>query len=778
MLMLQQVLLFLEASWLGSVSAYLPYDLPGGPRAASFDVHRKMRREEDHQDPDLVIGQGPLHRNNGEATNKPIAVIPPGGDRRVPIGSGSGVVSRASSLLDALPGSIDPKKAVKSALAWLRKEQHESMTRLNEVYVECGQNFKFNDSAVEACLTSDDVHLIKARLRNFNQTIKTVEGMEPEAHLISKQLQNAGEEMKKRTLQEGEAKVILKSEVYSDKEATRQISKTQELDHKEELRENVLRKYVKRIKADKTRADDANEYALLTHEEFHVRLNGLVKGITVGDQLAKAIFDRTGSILAAANRREASAGKMSERADKLINTTSTWSTIHQRLTEGETDPAQVQKEMDDSTEDKILKELRSLDEKASALPDQASNMSVDAARRGALNDFGIQGKDVNDTKRTAQEEKKDKDLRQQHRLKNSDDAGAHDEGIVQKLHLLGLSGGVQPKSGKIPLTPDALAGLDSDELTERAQQLTAGSNDDADAAKKGVPQLAAGGIHDHASSGFVEAKDDAFDDDIEGLGLRTSQDGSKLLNVGGFESDGNTEPQNLGSVETQSRDGGTNTEASVDEGEEDIPTLPDDPDDAPSVVKASASSVSRTADEENSVLDGESDGDAKFAISSPTAVPPIIMKFEEAKAADNDDSMHEAAGDQDEDLVEDDTPSSSERPPSFRGLYRREQTPESQHFLHVSNGRENFGFQAISRTLGVPVKDSPEAESDDPSQSGSDYGSEVRNMAFNRQVSTSDVPSPPDPDQILRALEHNVEKNRRAPRQVTSSGVFEISSDN
>jgi hypothetical protein len=244
----------------------------------------KMGREKDHKDPDLVIGRGPLHRNSGETNNKPIAVIPPGGDRRVPLGNGSGVVSTTSSLADALPGSIDPMLALKAALKKLRKGQSDSMTRLNAVYVACGK--KSDDEAVQACLTSDQVHVIKARLRNFNDTVKLVEGMYSEANSISNDLKVAGEEMKSATLQEGEAKVILKSEAFSDREAWRQIKEAKTIDHKEEVREKVLKKYVKKIKSDKHAADDANTYSLLTHEEFHVRLNGIVKGITVGDQLA------------------------------------------------------------------------------------------------------------------------------------------------------------------------------------------------------------------------------------------------------------------------------------------------------------------------------------------------------------------------------------------------------------------------------------------------------------------------------------------------------------
>jgi len=363
--MWQQLLLYLIALKLPTVSGYLPYDLPGGPKAASFDIHMKMGREKDPQDGDLVIGQGPLNRNSGK-NNKPIAVIPPGGDRRVPLGNGSGVLDRASSLADALPGSIDPVLALKAALKQLKKGQSDSMARLNDVYLACGK--KGDDKAVQECLTSDQALVVKARLRNFNETIGLVEGMDGEARSISKDLKGAGEEMKSATLQEGEAKVILKSEAFSDKEAWRQIERAKSIDQKEELKEKSLKMYVGKIKDDKQAADDANTYSLLTHEEFHVRLNGIVKGITVGDQLAKDIFDRTGSILEAARIREASASKMSERADSLINTTSAWSELHQQHADERLETLKRREQAKNKTvtdaDNKQLEKLRELDEDA------------------------------------------------------------------------------------------------------------------------------------------------------------------------------------------------------------------------------------------------------------------------------------------------------------------------------------------------------------------------------------------------------------------------------
>jgi len=113
----------------------------------------------------------------------------------------------------------------------------------------------------------------------------------------------------------------------------------------------------------KHEADDANTYSLLTHEEFHVRLNGIVKGITVGDQLAKAIFDRTGSILETARKREANALRMSMRAEELINTTNSWTEIQRERNQHMRPPEQV----NNNETNGHLEELRKLDKEASSL---------------------------------------------------------------------------------------------------------------------------------------------------------------------------------------------------------------------------------------------------------------------------------------------------------------------------------------------------------------------------------------------------------------------------
>lgn len=745
MFCLQQQLFFLTALWLWNVSAYLPYDLPGGPRAASFDVHRKMRREEDHQDPDLIIGQGPLHRNNGKDTNKPIAIIPSGGDRRVPLGNGSGLVAREWSLPDALPGSIDPMQSLQDTLATLEAGKRKTMIHLNEAYLACGR--QNNDTAVKDCLTSDGVHLIKARLRNLNETIKVVEGMEPEARSLKTELQNVGEEMKEETLQEGEAKVILKSEAFSDREAQNQILKATELDHKAETREKAIREYVKRSKADKQAADDSEAFALLTHEEFHVRLNGIVKGISIGDQLAKSIFDRTGYILKTAQQRENSAARMSERAEQLINTTNTWSKIHDHVTQ-DPKPVKKKKKKAETEDDKIFKELQDLDEHAS----QVTNGAIVQDAKSSLNDLGHS----NDTAKTSQ--KPQADMR--------------DDGSVQKLHLLRLSGGVQ-SNRKIPFTANALAGLDASDLAQQAQQLAAGGKGGSNMGQENDQQLVAETTDDADDDDNVadpvESKDDAFEDDDEGLGIRTSRDGSRLLNMDGFESAQDIQSESSDSAENP--DVLPKTEASIEQ-QDDVPALRPDPD-ASSVAQTAADRESTAPDAEkimtgSSTQDSEASSsgseyinDAGAMAASSSATPPIIMKFEE-HAMNTDDGDDPADDGADDDLVEDNSPS-LDRPPSFRGLYRQEPTLASRHFLHSSNGRENFGFQAISRALGVPVKESAEQEESDEVEehmpSDSNFGTEVKNIAFDDQV-----PSEPDPGSIIRALEHNVEKSRRDSR--------------
>lgn len=747
-----------------------------------------MRREKDPQDlrSDLVIGQGPLH-NNGDVNNRPIAVIPAAGNRSAPLGNGSGVRAAwsTSSLVRALPGSIDPVTSWKRALTKLKKGRQNSMTRLNEVYVACGR--KNNDSAVKECLMSDQVHLIKARLRSFNESVKIVEAMEPEARAITTELKAANEEMTKRVLQEDEAKVILKSEAFSDREAQRQISEADTIDHKQEIREKVLKGYVNQLKADHKAADDANTYSLLTHEEFHVRLNGIVTGITVGDQLAKAIFDRTGSILETAQKREANALRMSNRAEELINTTTSWSNIHDRARSNNVDqPEQVNAETNNH-----LEELRKIDERSEATSDEILNN----VEQGSLDGFGAQRRNI--TKRNDTLVKKSHHAR---RLKAQDKSSSE-----QKLHLLDLAAGGKPQTTKSAFTPEALAGLGSDELTEEATQMARGS-DGTDASKENLHQLLARNVEDDAVSGPVELNDDAFDDDENEVGLRTSKDGYKQLDmdsVGSFQS---MQPQPETSDSVGSRDPHSQATTSVDEeeeqdeqdptvpvekvnDEEEVPALPEDPDDADSVQAngstappaVEANTINSASSAEKSIVVDKPIHEKQASMASSAATQPsTIIHFDTptdtVKAADTvtDHSLPDEVGNSDEDLVEDDSPSSDKRP-SLRGLYHHEQTAASQHFLRTSLGRENFGFQAISRALGVRVKEKEE-EAQDQETDSSGFGTEVKDIAFHHETPGSDMPTEPDPGEILRTLEHNVEKNR-AQHEVESTGGFEISSD-
>jgi len=459
---------------------------------------------------------------------------------------------------------------------------------------------------------------------------------------------------------------------------------------------------------------------------------------------------------------------MSVRAQDLINKTNTWSQIqrlqYQKRKQGleGIDDDKEEEGLQETAEGK-LDELRKLDEQA-----QSVNKIVKTKIEDGTADFGRHSNaKSNSTKKKVQ------NTQRQRQFKDLEDAGTPDEGSVKKINLLGAT----PGATKTDFTPDALAGLSGDELTKEAQQLAASGDDGADVSK------------DDASSSPVEATDNAFEDEDE-LGLRTSKDGLKALDMDNYDPHEGTEPESSGSAESSKAE----TSADEDEdpvappapvvqeaSEQDVPLLPEDPADAPSTAQADA--VSSKLDTEKPIIKSidesivdKSIDDAQLAMASSGEAPPTIIHFD--KPEDTADWAQAKAGDpDDQDLVEDDSP----RPPSFRALYRHEQTPASQHFLRASLGRENFGFQAISRTLGVAVKEKEEeAESDeteDDGSSGSSFGTKVKDMAFHHQVSGSDMPTEPDPGQMLRALESNVEKNR-ARREVENTGGFEISADN
>jgi hypothetical protein len=281
-----------------------------------------------------------------------------------------------------------------------------------------------------------------------------------------------------------------------------------------------------------------------------------------------------------------------------------------------------------------------------------------------------------------------------------------------------------------------------------------------------------------ASADLVEAKDEAFEDDDAGLGLRSEQKGYKQLDEDGYGSNENTAPESSGNDDVRSKPeipDAENDPAESDNEQDDI-ALPDDPD-APKTKKdgspadadvaSSSIIIGSSQHAEKSIVD-ESIDDAKAVIAASARTPPSTDDGPQGSII----TMPDVADNSEE--VEDASSSDSLPSSSFRGLYRQEHTAASQHFLHSSVGREGFGFQAISRALGVPIRETAEeAESDetqDSRHSDSDFGTEVEDLAFHQQGEQ-------EPSQMLRALERNVQANRARHQVTQSSGVFEISSD-
>lgn len=436
---------------------------------------------------------------------------------------------------------------------------------------------------------------------------------------------------------------------------------------------------------------------------------------------------------------------MSERADSLINTTSAWSELHQQHADERLETLKRREQAKNKTvtdaDNKQLEKLRELDE------DALNKIVQKKMESRTLEDFGNDSSESNSASGQVQNFLHKRQLKDLDRMDQT-------EGRMH--HRLGLAAGkAKPSSTAVPITAEELARLDTHELTNQAQQLAADAGDRSGRSatnEQVVQQLMRSDVEEDALVDSVEPQDDSFEDDDE-------EEGNKQLDVDGFASNEKVEHESSengdarSEPETPVQDANPLAPSAEKDNEQSVPTLPDDPDaakagTADSAVQANAGSSLPQA--KKSIVD-EAVEDAE-AVKSPSVDP--------------DDSIVTTP----EVTPEDDEDDDSNAPPPLRGLYRSENTPASQHFLHASLGREGFGFQAISRALGVSVQEAEPDETEDDNPPASNFGTEVEDLAFHHQGDQ-------EADQTLRALERNVETNV-APHQVTqSSGAFEINSD-
>lgn len=304
---------------------YLPYDVPGGPRAASFDTSNKFGRELDANE---IEGFGGVHLGTPTEGSQLKEMGNLGGDRRFgrkrKIKSALPRTVPRMTLESSLPGSIDPMLAVDQAVMKLSRKESSLKDSLHRALGMCDAM----GTDAKECFQKKEILLMKAQLKSVHAALMNVKGMMSRAQKVKSELVLAGHRLQTIKAKEDMTANLLKTEEYVDKEAWRQMELANRSDYKKAREEGLIKQWMEKFKVKLRKQEIHHEDDTSAIYEFRVKLNGLVAGIAIGDKFAAASYEQAEKALLKAYAREAAAGNMSYRAVNLINTTNVWLLKH------------------------------------------------------------------------------------------------------------------------------------------------------------------------------------------------------------------------------------------------------------------------------------------------------------------------------------------------------------------------------------------------------------------------------------------------------------------